>query len=395
MKRKRSKSEWENSKVEMRSHLIVLSNDDPVIVLPNDDPVSSSSILSSSSTSKLSTLPTLSTSSIVAISSSPSSTSDVEETKVAYSGDYKKEVTSILDSLVLFPQVIVGVVVEYAWFSWQGVVINQWLLPKKEFDSQPFGLVYFQDRLYVSDCSNEQLHAYTSEGELLETWTSMGIPSTSTPVSHPRALDVYEDNLFIMNGSHLCIINKDKNLIHKWDLPSNGICLKVDANCIYLTLWRFHQVYVYNKTGTIIDKFGTFFNNSYSSGGSKLGEFNQPRGITLDSSYLYVCDYFNHRIQVVDKKNGIFIKEWGGQDHKKDGGLYYPRGILLHGDLIYISDNYRVQVFTHEGIFIQRLGKGSDTGSGQGEFDYPACMSVVKNRLYVADFCNGRIQVFI
>jgi len=303
----------------------------------------------------------------------------------------KKELASILTTLALFPRVIELLIEEYA-FSWEGTVLHQWTLPKTEKNPLPFGVVYFQDRLYVSDFVNNRLHSYTLDGKLLETWTSL----SSTSISAPCGLDVSEDNLFFLNHSHLCVMNKKKQLLHKWPLPGTGNQLKIDHDRIYLTIHNHHQVYVYNRKGKLINVFGKYFQPSRGGGGGGEGggEF-KPYGVTVDDQFLYVGDRHNHRIQVLDKKTGAFVRQWGQKDEQTNGGLYYPNAILLHEDLLHISDCYRVQIFTKEGVFVQRLGTGTDRGSDQGEFQFPESLCVVNHRLYVANSGNGRLQVFV
>jgi len=91
--------------------------------------------------------------------------------------------------------------------------------------------------------------------------------------------------------------------IQSWDLPKapsggsvGGLYLKIDEENIYFTPQNTHCVYFYTKNGTEIKKFGTF------KASSKEGEFRCPRGITVDEKYLYICDSWNERLQVLDKK---------------------------------------------------------------------------------------------
>ena len=63
-------------------------------------------------------------------------------------------------------------------------------------------------------------------------------------------------------------------------------------------------------------------------------------------------------------------------------------------DRIYVADscNHRIQVFTPEGRFLRSHGQ---PGSGPGEFSYPYDIQVdAAGRQYVCEFGNSRIQVF-
>jgi len=58
-----------------------------------------------------------------------------------------------------------------------------------------------------------------------------------------------------------------------------------------------------------------------------------------------------------------------------------------------VGDNYSVQLFTCEGHFLQRIG-GTWSAKSEGLFNKVRGLCVVKNRLYVSDLRNDRIQVF-
>jgi len=63
-------------------------------------------------------------------------------------------------------------------------------------------------------------------------------------------------------------------------------------------------------------------------------------------------------------------------------------------DRLYVADscNHRVQVFTREGKFIREFGK---PGSGPGELSYPYDLKVdAAGNIFVCEFGNSRIQVF-
>src|SRR5208282_4026688 len=62
-------------------------------------------------------------------------------------------------------------------------------------------------------------------------------------------------------------------------------------------------------------------------------------------------------------------------------------------DRIYVADscNHRVQVFNRDGAFLRRYGKA---GAGPGEFSYPNDVQVDATGLqFVCEFGNSRIQI--
>jgi YYY domain-containing protein len=168
--------------------------------------------------------------------------------------------------------------------------------------------------------------------------------------------------------------------------------------------------------------------------GEDFGEYNEPRGIALDTKgNIYVADFRNYRIQKFDK-NGIFVTAWGEEgDYPgqfkdpcdvavgKDGTVYVadtfnnriqifdgsgklinyfegnffaPRSLALDGEgRIWVADtgNGLVKVFSREGRLLKTIG---GKGKGKGEFDRPNGIAIDREgRVYVADVGNRRVQI--
>jgi len=183
-----------------------------------------------------------------------------------------------------------------------------------------------------------------------------------------------------------------------------GCALKVSNKQIFFTLWDSHQIYRYQTETKKLSIFGTKFKTW--RGGSGPNEFDHPRGLTVAEKKIFICDSNNHRIQILDKETGSYISSWG-KEGTDPGELYFPEGIFLYDELLYIGDNEHVQVFTKVGHFIQRIGITDNNdnvnsknniklkiGSRDGEFKHAIGLCVVKNKLYVADNGNHRIQMF-
>jgi ABC-type Fe3+ transport system permease subunit/DNA-binding beta-propeller fold protein YncE len=84
-----------------------------------------------------------------------------------------------------------------------------------------------------------------------------------------------------------------------------------------------------------------------------------------------------------------------GKAGTEAGEFNRPEGICVDAqDRIYVADscNHRVQVFSSDGKFIRQYGKA---GSGLGELSYPYDIAVDENGYqFVCEFGNSRIQVF-
>ena len=173
--------------------------------------------------------------------------------------------------------------------------------------------------------------------------------------------------------------------------------------------------------------------------GTGLGQFNKPRSVAVDGAdNLYVVD-MTARVQKFDS-NGVFAGSWQMEQTEKGkpkgmdsdangniiviephytrinivtpdlkpirrwgdpgtngGQLAFPRSVAVNtrGELIITehSTMERVQRFTAEGR--QWLGAFGRAGSGPGEFSRAEGVGTdAQDRIYVADSCNHRIQVF-
>jgi DNA-binding beta-propeller fold protein YncE len=125
---------------------------------------------------------------------------------------------------------------------------------------------------------------------------------------------------------------------------------------------------------------------------------------------VYVVDAGAGRLRVFDR-DGRPDRAWGGPGDD-DGQFRFRRpdrcgaddaygcfpdvggGVAVdYRDRVYVADwaNHRLQVFDRAGRFLARWGR---PGDGPGEFDLPAAVAVDgRGRVYVADSGNARIQV--
>lgn len=62
--------------------------------------------------------------------------------------------------------------------------------------------------------------------------------------------------------------------------------------------------------------------------------------------------------------------------------------------LVYVADSYnhRIQVFTPRGRLVALFGAG---GEGPGELDRPTDIVVARDRLFIVDFGNHRVNAYV
>ena len=150
-----------------------------------------------------------------------------------------------------------------------------------------------------------------------------------------------------------------------------------------------HCVSVFSPSGKKLRTFGTR--------GSGQGQFSAPRGVALDGEWnILVADSDNHRIQKFTPE-GQFLTAVGSTGNRFLQ-LNRPTDFVFNpaNKKVYLTDcpNHRVQVLNSDLTFSWTSSFGK-RGSSKGYLEYPcgiACDSTGK--VYVADQCNNRVQVF-
>lgn len=163
-------------------------------------------------------------------------------------------------------------------------------------------------------------------------------------------------------------------------------------------------IYVVNRSyesrsdGTRINMFrlgddGEEYITEFGSYGERPGQFLWPMSIALDKDVnVYVSDEYLHRITIFNK-DGDYLSHWGTHG-SGDGELDRPAGITIRDDILYIVDsrNHRVQKFTLDGKYVGQFGSFGD-GPGQLNTPWGICLDKDGN-VFVADWRNDRIQSF-
>jgi DNA-binding beta-propeller fold protein YncE len=100
------------------------------------------------------------------------------------------------------------------------------------------------------------------------------------------------------------------------------------------------------------------------------------------------------RVQKFSAQGRQLITAWGTPGLAA-GEFNRAEGVCVdNSDRIYVADscNHRIQVFSPEGKFLRAYGKA---GEGAGEMSYPYDIQVdEQGRQFVCEFGNSRIQVF-
>lgn len=151
---------------------------------------------------------------------------------------------------------------------------------------------------------------------------------------------------------------------------------------IYVADTTRNFIVILDHSGEILAQIGK------RGGGNGSAEFKEPIEIAIYESEVFVLDRKNFRVQVLDL-DGNFRRQF----RFRDGAGIDADGMAIdsHGRL-FIAFLSWVDAYNREGQFLFRFGQGGDQ---PGEFKTPNGISIdTKNRVYVLDSGNSRIQVF-
>lgn len=229
-------------------------------------------------------------------------------------------------------------------------------------------------------------------------------------LNKPRSVAVdREDNLFVvdMTGRVQKFSPRGEFLL-SWQMPQTdkgkpkGMCTDADGNIVVLEP-HYSRVNHFTPAGKLVWQWGQH--------GTNAGELAFPRSVAVNSrGEVFVSEYgLTERVQSFSQvERGVpveprgsaetpcpaFIRQFGkpgaapGQFNRAEG-----LGIGAQ-DRVYVADscNHRVQVFSLEGKQLASYGK---PGTGPGEMSYPYDVRVDREGFqYVCEFGNSRVQIF-
>jgi len=204
---------------------------------------------------------------------------------------------------------------------------------------------------------------------------SKEITTSSHTFLEPSDIEFYENKIYIIDIKNVSICNLEFQLLSTFGISKTYYslnCLKVANHFIYVTVHRIHQVNVYTHDGKIA---------------AKIGNLENPKGITFNQNYLYICNYDKNKIKIcVLKDNYSFLCHWG-----TDGEFSRPYSVYYWENIFFVGDDFCIQIFDENRKFLQKIGS---KGKENGEFRLVRGICMINNLLYVSDRDNRRIQVF-
>ena len=213
----------------------------------------------------------------------------------------------------------------------------------------PYGIAFnSRGEMIISEWSGHQISIFDIRGKKVRTFGSHG--DSPEQMIYPRGIAIDDaDNIHVSSNHKLQKFTSSGELIKcvgkeaEFDVPRG------------LTLYD-NQVYVCDRYNHRIQVFDLDLNFIQSIGSYGKGEFSDPFDVKFDSAgNMYVTEYINKRVQVMDI-NGCFIRIFG-QEGK--GKLSAPSALHIIDNFVYVSDfsGHCIVVYETSGPFVTSFGK--------------------------------------
>ena len=211
----------------------------------------------------------------------------------------------------------------------------------------------------------------------------------------PRSVAVdARDNLYVVDMTgRVQKFSPDGNFLSFWQMPETdkgkpkGMCRDEKGNVVVLEP-HYSRVNHFTADGRLVAQWGAH--------GTNAGDLAFPRSVAVNSQGdVFVSEYgLTERVQQFASEGKKLVRVIG-RGGMGDGEFNRAEGLGIDPqDRLYVADscNHRIQIFSADGKFIQAYGK---PGTGKGEMSYPYDVRVdAQGFQFVCEFGNSRIQIF-
>jgi ABC-type Fe3+ transport system permease subunit/DNA-binding beta-propeller fold protein YncE len=222
-------------------------------------------------------------------------------------------------------------------------------------------------------------------------------------LNKPRSVAVdRNDNLYVVDMTgRVQKFSSNGVFLLSWQMPQTdlgkpkGMCRDQQGNIVVVEP-HYSRVNHFSPEGRLLFQWG--------DRGTNEGQLSVPRAVAINSrDEVFVTEYLDReRVQKFLFGGGFLATNrspgWVssmGKAGTAPGEFNRPEGICVDAnDKVYVADscNHRIQVFSSDGKLLRVYGK---PGKGKGELSYPYDICVdPAGRQYVCEFGNSRVQVF-
>ena len=211
----------------------------------------------------------------------------------------------------------------------------------------------------------------------------------------PRSLTLdTNDNLFVVDMTgRVQKFSPEGKFLLSWQMPQTdlgkpkGMCRDRDGNIVVVEP-HYQRVNHFTPEGKLVAQWGVKGTNS--------GELTLPRAVAVDTKNNVIVSEYTlvDRVQKFSAQGQRVLSTWGTPG-LAPAEFNRAEGVCVDAaDRIYVADscNHRIQVFSSDGKFLRTYGRPGDRTN---ELSYPYDIRVdEQGRQFVCEFGNSRIQVF-
>jgi RHS repeat-associated protein len=253
-----------------------------------------------------------------------------------------------------------------------------------------------EGNVWVTDTRHDRVVEYSSGGTFIKEFGSAGkgLGQFEEPrgiaidgEGHVWVADTRDNRLeeFSSTGAFITSIEfATSERQYRFEHPTAVVYSPVNS-MLYVADSGNNGVRVFNMKGQAQYKIGLLT----GAAGTEPGQFNNPEGLTIDSSGdLWVADTRNGRVQEFNSK-GEFLTQIKGP-------LYEPHGVAIgpEGNVFVTDSNFaRVAVYSPTGTLQYRFGS---EGEGLQNMSWPTALAFDSTgNLFVLDSGNSRVEKWI
>ena len=253
---------------------------------------------------------------------------------------------------------------------------------------KPYGVLYDDSgRLFIADPGAGVVHVMDTRAGLYSVIAS----TAGSPLRSPIGLAEDRDN-------SLFITDSVTDTVYRYDLMHHVLTplLRAVNRPTGIAYNKFNRMLYISETGAndviAVDLHGAQ-KIRFSNVNADRSLFNHPTDIAVDlKGQVYVTDPLNYKVRIFTPE-GIPVTQFGEMgDARKE--LYKPKGIAVDGEgRIFLCDAMldMVKVFNDSGRLLFSFGA---TGTGSGDFWMPSGIYIHQKFIFVADTYNRRVQIF-
>jgi DNA-binding beta-propeller fold protein YncE len=250
--------------------------------------------------------------------------------------------------------------------------------------------------LLIAGCTEQSSTGNALDSRIFSRVEIIGTFGTGVgQLNKPRSVAIdKEDNLYVVDMTgRVQKFSPRGEVITSWRLPETdlgkpkGMCRDANGNIVVIEP-HYQRVNHFAPDGTLVEQWGTR--------GTNIGQLILPRSVIVNSR----GDIFVSEYTAVDRVQGFTAQGHKpflcfGKPGTADGAFNRAEGLGIDAqDRLYVADscNHRIQIFSPEGKWLKSYGRA---GRGLGELSYPYDVKVDREGLqFVCEFGNSRLQVF-